>query len=217
MEKPLCLFGMPMSSSFVLHVACLEAGLPHTLRWVDRATKTLVDDGSPYVDLVPKAFVPALRTEEGVTLTETSAVLQYVADRAPEKKLAPPPGTVDRYRVAEWLNFVTSELHAKHLNPIFGRTVPEELKKRCRDLVPQPLSVVAKHLEGRPPHLVGDSFTVADLYLFWALFILPFGGVPLDAWPVLGAFVAAHRERASIQQALAIEGPLYRKAEKRAA
>lgn len=207
---------MPMSSSFVLHAACLEAGLPHTLRWVDRANKTL-DDGTPYVDVVPKAVVPALLTDDGVSLTETSAVLQYVADKAPAKKLAPPAGTLDRYRVAEWLNFVTSELHAKHLNPIFGRTVPEELKKRCRDLVPQPLAVVAKHLEGRPPHLVGDSFTVADLYLFWALFVLPYGGVPLDAWPALGAFVAAHRERPSIKQALAIEGPLYLEAQKRAA
>lgn len=215
MDKPLALFGIPMSSSFVLHTACLEAGLPHTLRWVDRANKIL-DDGTPYVDLVPKGVVPALVAEDGTSLTETSAVLQYVADKSPEKKLAPAAGTLDRYRVAEWLNFVTSELHAKHLGPIFGRTVPEELKKRSRELVAQPLALVAKHLEGRSPHLVGDSFTVADLYLFWALFALPYGGVPLDAWPALGAYVAAHRDRPTIQQALAIEGPLYLQAQRRA-
>lgn len=215
MNKPLALFGIPMSSSFVLHVACLEAGLPHTLRWVDRANKTL-EDGSPYLTVVPKGLVPALLMDDGRPLTETSAVLQYVADKVPAQNLAPPAGTNARYELVAWLNFVTSELHAKCLGPVFGRTTPDAVKERARDLVVQPLGVVARHLEGRS-ELVGEHFTIADVYLFWALFALPYGNVPLDPWPALGAYVAKHRERPSIQQALAIEGPLYLAAQKRAA
>src|ERR1044071_7943385 len=102
------LFILPMSSSFTAHVACLEAGITPRLRRVTRETK-LLDDGTSYEALAPKSHVPAIRTDDGWVLTETSAVLQYIADQAPERQLAPPAGTRERYQLTEWLNFVATE------------------------------------------------------------------------------------------------------------
>ena len=203
------LFATPMSCSFALHVACLEAGVPFTLRWVARADKRL-EDGRDYLAVAPKGAVPSLRLDDGLMLTETAAVLQWVADRAPERGLAPAWGSSERYQLIEWLNFVSSELHGKHLAPMFGRTVPDTVKVRARASIAQPLAFVAKALEGRDA-LVGDRFTVADAYLFWALFVAPYGGAPLDSWPTVTAYVERHRARASIKAALAVEGPRYLK------
>jgi glutathione S-transferase len=201
------IYGIPMSSSFVLHLACLEADIPFEVRWVDRASKKLAD-GRAYADVVSRGLVPALSLPDGSTLSETSAVLQYVADRAPEKKLAPPVGSLDRYRMQAWLNLITSEIHARNLAPIFGRTVPEEIKVRARENVIQSLEHVATTLVGRD-YLVGESFTVADAYLWWALFALPHGGVALDRFPSLVQYVDRLRERPAVKKALSIEGPLY--------
>src|SRR5262245_35414794 len=121
------LFILPMSCSFAAHVACLEAGLTPTLRCVHRDSK-LLDDGTAYASFAPKTHVPAIRTDDGWVLTESSAVLQYIADLAPDRKLAPPAGTRERYRLAEWLNFVSTEVHKKHLWPIFSTKVSAEHK-----------------------------------------------------------------------------------------
>jgi len=202
-------YATPMSCSFALHVACLEAGIPFTIRWVARVSKRL-EDGRDYLSLAPKGVVPAVVLDDGSLLTETAAVLQQVADRVPEKALAPAWGSPERYRLIEWINFVSSELHGKHLAPIFGRTVPDLVKNRARASIAQPLAIIAGALEGRDV-LVGEHFTVADAYLFWALFAAPHGGASLETWPALTAYVARHRTRASIQGALAVEGPLYLK------
>jgi glutathione S-transferase len=202
-------YASPMSCSFALHVACLEAGLPFTIRWVARAGKRL-EDGRDYLSLAPKGVVPALVLDDGSLLTETAAVLQQVADRVPGLGLAPAWGSAERYRLIEWINFVSSELHGKHLAPMFGLTVPDPVKNRARASIGQPLAVIARALEGREV-LIGDRFTVADAYLFWALFVAPHGGAPLDAWPALTAYVERHRMRASIKSALAVEGPRYLK------
>lgn len=118
--------------------------------------------------------------------------------------------TIESSHLIEWINFVSSELHGKHLAAIFGRTVPDPVKIRARASIDQPLAIIAKALEGREV-LIGDRFTVADAYLFWALFAAPHGGAPIDAWPTLTAYVERHRKRASIQTALSVEGPRYLK------
>ncbi len=209
------LYLAPMSSSLVLHAACLEAELPHTIRWVDRATKRL-HDGRDYLAIAPKGAVPALGLPDGTLLTETTAVLQYVGDRAPERGLVPPAGTLDRYRLAEALNFVSTELHAKHLAPIFRRGVPDDARARARETIAQPLDLANAMVTGREV-LVGDRFTVADLYLTWVLYVLPHGGVALDRWPALGEYAARHRKRPSVAKALSIEGPLYLREQESAA
>jgi glutathione S-transferase len=201
------LFISPLSCSFTVHVASLEAEIPVTLHRVDRATKRL-PDGSDYRAIVPLGLVPAIGLPDGTVLTECAAVLQYIADRVPDKKLAPPPGSPERYRLMEALNFVTTELHKKHVWPIFSSRPPAEAKEWARDTVNVPLAHAATRLESRD-YLVGDTFTVADAYLFWVLFVLPHGNVSLDAWPSLTRYVARLRTRPSIRKALEIEVPLY--------
>ena len=123
------LYMIPMTCSFAAHVACLEAGLAPNLVRVDRATKRL-DDGSDYRALAPQGNVPVLRTEDGWQLGESSAVLQYIADQSPDKQLAPPAGSRPRYELAQWLNFVSTELHKKHLWMMFATTTtPLELSQ----------------------------------------------------------------------------------------
>lgn len=201
------LYVIPFTCSFAAHVVCLEAGVPHTIRCVDRKTKTL-DDGRDYLAINEKGAVPALGLADGEVLTESAAVLQYLGDLAPHTGLVPAAGTRERYRVLEWLNFVTTELHKKHLWMIFGAATSPELKDWARASAPRAFEHVARHLERRA-YLVGDRFTVADAYLFWALFVAPHGGVSLDAWPALAAYADRIRARESVKRAFAIEGPLY--------
>jgi glutathione S-transferase len=201
------LFILPMSCSFAAHIACLEAGLTPTLRRVGRDSK-LLEDGTPFASLAPKVHVPAIRTEDGWVLTESSAVLQYIADRAPDKKLAPPAGTRERYQLAEWLNFVATEVHKKHLWPIFSSKTTPEHKEWARKNASPMLDYLERHLSGRA-YLLGDRFTVPDAYLFWALFIAPHGKLSLEPYPALRAYVDRIRGRASVAAALAYEVPLF--------
>jgi glutathione S-transferase len=201
------LFILPMSCSFAAHIACLEAGLDPTLRRVGRDSKVL-DDGTAYASLAPKAHVPAIRTDDGWVLTESSAVLQYIADLAPDKQLAPPAGTRERYHLVEWLNFIATEVHKKHIWPIFSSKISLEHKEWARANAAPMLEFVERHLSARP-FLLGGRFTVPDAYLFWALFIAPHGKLSLEPYPALRAYVDRIRGRASVTAALAYEGPLF--------
>jgi len=201
------LFILPMSCSFAAHVACLEAGVTPTLRRVARDSK-LLDDGTAYATLAPKTHVPAIRTDDGWVLTESSAVLQYIADLAPDKGLAPPAGSRERYQLMEWLNFVATEVHKKHVWPIFSSKTSPEHKDWARSNAAPMLDHLERHLTGRA-YLLGDRFTVPDAYLFWALFILPHGKLSLQPYPALRAYVDRIRVRPSITAALAYEVPLF--------
>ncbi|HVJ91930.1 MAG TPA: glutathione S-transferase N-terminal domain-containing protein, partial [Labilithrix sp.] len=121
------LFILPLASSLGVHIACLEANVAFTLHRVDRKTK-LLEDGRDYRSLAPQGQVPAIRLPDGTILTETGAVLQYVADLAPATRLAPRWGTPERYRLIEWLDFVGTELHKKHLFMVFSAKTPEAVK-----------------------------------------------------------------------------------------
>jgi glutathione S-transferase len=191
------LYISPLSGSFAAHVACLEAGVPVTLHRVDRKTKVL-EGGGDYRAIA-----------DGSLLTEIAAILQYVADQVPAKNLAPAWGTLERYRLIEWLSFVATELHKKHLWVIFSSRTPDAAKAFAVSTASAPLVHAAAHLETHE-HLLGEQFTVADAYLFWALLVAPYGGLPLDAYPSLAKYVARLQKRPSIQAALAIEVPLYR-------
>jgi glutathione S-transferase len=203
------LYISPLSCSLTAHIAFLEAGLPVTLHRVDRKTK-LLDDGRDFRTIAPQAVVPVVALPEGGVLTESVAVLQYIADRVPDTNLAPRWGTSDRYRLLEWLNFVTTELHKKHLWPIFSSKTTPELKAWSRANATPALEHVARHLADRT-YLVGEQFTVADIYMFWALLIFPHGGVPLEAYPALRTYVARIQDRPAVKQALAIEYPMYQR------
>jgi glutathione S-transferase len=208
------LYILPFASSFAAHVALLEAGLPYTISVLDRRSQRL-DDGRDYRAITEKATVPALKLSDNTVLTESAAVLQYIADTVPESNLAPRPSTRERYQLVEWLNFVTTELHKKHLWMIFSLKTTPEMKDWARASIPPLLDLVDRHLQTRD-FVLGEHFTVADAYLFWTLLVAPHGGVPLDKWPAINAYVARLRERPSIAKAISIEAPLYAKEQKAA-
>ena len=199
----------PMSCSFAIHIACIEAGLSPDLHRVDRKTK-LLSDGRDYRSIAPQGTVPVISLPDGSLLSESVAVLQYIADLAPATGLAPPAGTIERYRLYEWLNFVTTELHKKLLWSVFSSKTTPELKAWARANAAATLDHIARHLANHD-YLVGGRFTVADAYLFWGLLVAPHGGISLDAHPVLSRYVARNQQRASVQAALAHDYPLYTK------
>lgn len=203
------LYFLPMAGSFPAHVACLEAGIAPALQHVARRTKQL-DDGRDYRAIAPQGIVPVISLPDGSTLTETAAVLQYIADQAPASGLAPAWGTTERYRLIEWLNFTSTEVHKKLLNPIFGSSTPVETIAWTRACAPAVLAHAERWLGAREV-LVGAQFTVADAYLGWALMVAPHGGIALDDVPSLRAYAARYQQRPSVLKALAHELPLYQR------
>lgn len=185
------------------HIVLRESGLPFTL--VRASTKThALDDGTDYYTINPKGSVPLLELDSGERLTEGPAIVQYIADQAPGKNLAPAAGTMGRYRVQEWLNFITSELH-KGYSPLFNPKTPEEYKHVAREILGRKYAYVESQLAGKQ-YLMGDSFTVPDAYLFtvssWAKHV----GVDLSPFPNLQAFMARMSARPAVQAALEAEG-----------
>jgi len=199
------LYYSPGACSLSPHIALREAGLPFDLVLASTKTKKLAD-GSDYLAINPKGQVPTLELDDGQRLTEGPAIVQYIADLVPEKKLAPPAGTMPRYRLMEWLNFITSELH-KGFSPLFVPTTPEEMKTQVRTRLGERLAWVDRELEGRE-YLVGENFTVADGYLFvvsgWAQHV----NVDISALKNLGAFRQRVAERPAVKAALQAEGLL---------
>lgn len=199
------LYYSPGACSLSPHIVLREAGL--AFEPVLASTKThKLQDGTDYYTINPKGYVPLLELDGGDRLTEGPAIVQYIADQVPDKGLAPAAGTMARYRLQEWLNFITSELH-KTFSPLFNPAMPEEGKAVFRKKLVDRFTWVDGQLAGRN-YLMGDSFSVADAYLFtvtnWA------GVVGVDIAPLanLGAFMARMRERPAVQAALKAEGLL---------
>ena len=197
------LYFSPSACSLSPHIVLREAGLPFDLVKVSTKTHKL-DDGTDYYTLNPKGYVPLLELDDGQRLSEGPAIVQYIADQAPAKKLAPAAGTLERYRLQEWLNFITSELH-KSVSPLFNPEMPEAAKQIYKTRIESRYKWVDEQLKGRQ-YLMGDAFSVADAYLFtvtnWA------GAVDLDlsAFPNLQAFQQRVGQRPTVQAAMAAEG-----------
>jgi len=197
------LYYSPFACSMAAHLVCREAGFDVTLARVDLPTKR-VEGGEDLFTVNPMGQVPTLLTDDGAMLTENGAVLSYLADRAPGAGLAPGAGDPARYEFIRWLGFVGSELHKKGLAPVFAPDAPDAVKDYARAAVQRPLAVVDRHLASREG-LLGDGFSAADAYLFWALTIAPHGGIGLEPYPALQAFHRRHRARPAVQAALAFE------------
>ncbi|MBX3020676.1 MAG: glutathione transferase GstA [Bdellovibrionales bacterium] len=204
------LYYAPGTCSLAPHISLIEAGKSFHIEKVDIKTKKF-SDGGDYLQVNPKGSVPALVMENGEVLTEGVAILQYIADLAPEKHLAPPAGTLERYRLQEWLNFITTEIH-KNFSVLFNadRYVAqpegnEQLKNAIKQNLKARFALVARHM--KEPFLMGDHFTVADAYLFTVLrWTKPFT-LDLNEWPALAAHFARVRDRASVKAALQAESP----------
>jgi glutathione S-transferase len=160
------LYYAPGACSLSPHIALRESGVPFELVLVDFAKGRATADGKTLEAVNPKNQVPALALDDGAILTEGSAMVQYIADLAPQKALAPAPGTLARVRLQEWLNFIATELH-KGLGPLYSPVAGDDYKRATRDRVGGKLDYIAKTLAG--PYLMGEQFTVADGYLLYAL------------------------------------------------
>ncbi len=164
------LYYSPGACSLSPHIALAEAGLSVEYVKVNlREKKT--EAGDDYLKVTSKGQVPALGLDGGAVLTEGPAIVQYIADKAPNAKLAPANGTTERYELQEWLNLITSELH-KSFSPLFNPTMPEEAKTIFRDKINKTLGYIDGKLAGKD-YLMGSQFSVADGYLFtilrWAM------------------------------------------------
>ena len=198
------LYYAPGTCSLSPHIVAREARLPLTLVRVDSRNKT-TESGEDYRAINPKGYVPLLELDNGVRLSEGPAIVQYLADLAPASKLAPANGTLERYQLQEWLNFITSEVH-KQFSPLFDATMPDEAKEKFRNRLATRFDWIAGQLKGRD-YLMG-SFTVADAYLFVVLGWTKFTGPDLARWPVLQEYVARVAARPHVQEALKAEGLL---------
>lgn len=196
------LYYSPGACSLSPHIVLRETGLPFELERVDLKTKKM-HGGGDYLEVNPKGYVPALRLDDGGVLTEGPAIVQYLADRVPDRELAPPAGTMDRYRVMEWLNFITSELH-KSFGALFNPQAPEEWKAAVRGLLHRRLDYVALQLQGRA-YLMGEAFTVPDAYLFTVLNWGQWTGIDIGEWKVLADYHARIAARPAVRAAMAAE------------
>lgn len=197
------LYFFPMACSLSSRIALMEAGIEARYHLAHIWTKQIVDDGSDFRGVSPKGAVPVLVLENGERLTESAAVLQYIADLKPEAGLAPAFGNPDRYRLQEWLSFVGAEIHKAFLFPTFWYKDDGSLAKP-RARITQTLSVPSAHLAERE-FLVGNCFTVADAHLIWALLLLRPAGVDIAQWPPLSAYLARMQARPAVQDAIATE------------
>lgn len=197
------LYYSPGACSLSVHIVLREAGLPFSMERVDLKSKKTAS-GSDYRQINSKGSVPALELDDGQVLTEGPAVVQYLADLKPDSGLAPRLGTFERYRLMELLNYITSELH-KGFGPLFNPNASAEWKGAAVAALAARFAWTAGFL-GAKKYLMGDTFTVADAYLFTVSRWTSRFGIDLAQWPALTAYRDRVAERPKVQEALAAEG-----------
>ena len=197
------LYYLPGACSLSPNIVAHEVGIPLTLEKVDAKTK-ITASGENFLDVNPKGYVPALRLDDGEVLTEGPAIVQYLADLKPEAGLAPPHGTLARYRLQEILGYINSELH-KSFSPLFNPASSDDLKAERTAYLKRRYTYIEGIL-GKQSYLLGEHFTVADAYLFtvtnWARVIK----LDLSEFPALMAFQQRIAERPGVQDAMRAEG-----------
>ena len=207
------LYFSPLACSMATRIALYEAGAAARFHQVDNRRKQLTD-GSDFLAINAMGQVPVMRTDDGELLTENPVVLQFVADQYPDSGLAPRDG-MPRYRLQQWLNFITSELHKLVFNPLLDPRGEEGAKAFARGKAAQRFAYLNAHLDGREYLL--DRFTVADAYLIVVLNWAAFTGIDLAQWPAVQAYFVRLRERPSVARAFAEEFALYREEQTRRA
>ena len=197
------LYFSPGACSLAPHIVLHEAGLAfQAVKTNTRERST--SDGSDFLRVNPKGYVPALLLDNGESLTECPAILQYLADLRPESGLLPPARSMDHYRVLEWVAFVATELH-KGFGPIFRPGTPDDLKASTRERVAGRLDHSSRQLDGRD-FAVGRQFTIADAYLYVVLGWMKPAGLDRDRWPVLRDYHARIGARPAVKAARQAEG-----------
>jgi len=196
------LYFSPGACSLSPHIVLHEAGIAHEA--IAAPTKThKLPDGGDYYGINPLGYVPLLELDDGTRLREAAVIVQYVADLAPQKNLIPAAGTMARYRMLEWLNFIATELH-KGFGPLFNPSTPEDFKNASKLKLKSRLTWVDSQLEGRD-FLTGDHFSVADAYLFVVLGWAQRMEVDLSALERINGFYSRVQARPAVKAALAME------------
>ncbi len=199
------LYYSPGACSLSPHIALQEAGLAYTP--VLASTKShKLQDGTDYYTINALGYVPVLELDNGERLREGPAIVQYIADQVPDKQLAPANGTLARYRLQEWLNFIGTELH-KGFSPLFNPATPEDYKPMVRERLLQRLQWVDSQLAGKQ-YLMGDQFTVADGYLFTVTNWTQPTNLDISGLANLAAYRERVGARPAVQAAMKAEGLL---------
>jgi glutathione S-transferase len=197
------LFFSPGACSLSAHIVLRESGLPFDTERVDlKAKKTA--GGNDFITITDKGAVPTLQLDDGQVLTEGSAIVQYIADKKPEAKLAPPAGSLERYRLQEWLNYIAAELH-KSFSPLFKKDTPEEYKASLKAALAAKFAWIDGKLAGKQ-FLLGDHFTVADAYLFTVARWTKGVGPDLSKNAALSGYLERVAARPAVRAALQAEG-----------
>jgi glutathione S-transferase len=186
------------------HIVACEAELPIELEAVDLQTKR-TETGEDFLLINPNGYVPVLILDDGNKLTEGPAIIQYLADQAPGKKLVPLAGTFERYQLQQWLNLISTEIHKGGFAPLFNPATPEAYKQMAITSLTSRLATVSEHLSNRT-FLLGEHFTVADAYLFVTLSWGAYVDLDISRWPVLENYVDTISARPAVQKALKEEG-----------
>jgi glutathione S-transferase len=202
------LYILPGACSLAANIALREAGIPFELVRVSHRTHETAE-GVDLNEINSKGYVPALVLDSGELLTENAALLQYIADLNPAAKLAPPIGTLERYRLAEWLAYISSEIH-KAFSPLFAPDASQDMKQYARAGLTKRVGWLALQL-GSKPYLLGEQFTVADAYLFVVLNWSGLVSFDLSPWPNLTAFQERVAARPHVIEAMTAEGLLKKK------
>ena len=197
------LYYFPGACSLSPHIVAREAGLPIDLVKVDIKHDNKLADGTDFATINSKGYVPVLELDDGQRLTEGPAIVQYLADRKPESGLAPPAGSMARYRLQEWLNFITSEIH-KTFSPMFNPASSEDARQEAREALTRRFDWLSEQLAGKS-YLMDEQFTVADAYLFTVLSWSRWTDIELGRWPVLQDYVARVAARPKVLEAMKAE------------
>lgn len=196
------LYFSPGACSLSPHIVLRELGLPFEAIKVDLATKTTAD-GADFRAINPKGYVPALQLDSGDVLTEGPAIVQYLADQKPAAGLAPANGSMARYHLQEWLNFISTEIH-KQFSPLFNAANPDSVKEAQKAKLAQRFGEIAPVLE-KQDYLTGNQFSVADAYLFTVLGWSKYFHIDLNQWPSIARFVNRVAARPAVAEALEVE------------
>jgi glutathione S-transferase len=197
------LYYSPGACSLAPHIVAREAGLTVDLVKVD-LSKHLTETGENFRAINPKGYVPAVALKDGSLLTEAAAIIQYVADQKPDAGLAPANGTIERYRLIEWLTFISSEIH-KGFGPLWNPTTPDAVKNATKNRLATRFAYLDERL-AKQPFLMGETFTIADAYLFTVVNWTNFHAIDISSYKNLSAFMTRVASRPKVQEALVAEG-----------
>ncbi len=199
------LYYAPGACSLAPHIALHETSAQFELEKVDLGKK-ITESGADFTQINPKGYVPALGLDNGEVLTEAGVTLQYVADQSPQTGIAPAAGTIERYRLMEWLNFISTEVH-KTLGALFNPNISDDHRQNQIAVLGRRSDFLNGALKDKQ-YLTGDTFSIADAYLFTVLNWRHMLNVDISKWQVITDYLTGIGEKPSVQEAMKAEGLL---------